>query len=116
MTTWDTIGTRGNRANNAPVATVTGAGIQLMNINDPIAEHGIGTSERDNERISFGSLSGASGTHSSARNGKVREPIPLTPKILHLLEILKPNKGKYARLLTEHLTRQRTLPSIESEL
>jgi len=33
-----------------------------------------------------------------------------------LLGRLKPNKGKQARLLTEHLTRQRTLPSTEHEL
>ena len=45
-----------------------------------------------------------------------REPIPLTPEILHLLNILKPDKGKQARLLTDHLTGQRSLPSTESEL
>ena len=29
---------------------------------------------------------------------------------------LEPNKGKQARLLTEHLTRKRTLPCTEQEL
>jgi hypothetical protein len=45
-----------------------------------------------------------------------REPIPLTPEILHLLDRLEPDKGKQSRLLTEHLTRQRSIPSTESEL
>ena len=45
-----------------------------------------------------------------------RDPIPLTPEILHLLDRLEPDKGKQARLLTEHLTGQRTLPATEQEL
>ena len=45
-----------------------------------------------------------------------RDPIPLTPEILHLLDRLEPDKGKQARLLTEHLTGQRLLPSTEQEL
>jgi hypothetical protein len=61
-------------------------------------------------------LSGASGKHSSARKSRGREPIPLTPEILHLLDKLEPDKGKQARLLAEHLTGQRTLPSTEAEL
>ena len=60
-----------------------------------------GTNERDSERLSFGSLFGALGTHSSARNSRVRELIPLTPEILHLLDRLEPDKGKQARLLTD---------------
>jgi hypothetical protein len=44
------------------------------------------------------------------------DPIPLTPEILHLLDRLEPDKRKQARLLTEHLTWQRTLPSTEAEL
>jgi hypothetical protein len=82
-----------------------------MNRYEPIAKQGNGINERDRERLNFGSLSRASRTHSSARNTKGREPIPLTPEILHLLDILEPDKGKQARLLTEHLTGQRTLPS-----
>ncbi len=45
-----------------------------------------------------------------------RDPIPLTPKILHLLDRLEPDKGKQARLLTDHLTGRRELPSTEQEL
>ena len=45
-----------------------------------------------------------------------REPIPLTPEILQLLDKLEPDKGKQAKLLTEYLTGQRTLPSTEQEL
>jgi hypothetical protein len=103
-------------ANSAPVAPVIGAGIQLMNIYEPIAKQGSGTNERDNERLSFGSLSRASGTHSNARNNRVREPIPLTQEILHILDKLEPDKEKQARLLTEHLTRHKILPSTEAEL
>jgi len=115
-TTWETIATRGNRANIAPVAPVTGAGIHHINIFEPFAEQGSGTNERDIEQLSFGSLSGASGTHSSAWNIRGRDPIPLTPEILHLLDILEADKGKQARLLTEHLRGQRTLPSTEAKL
>ena len=32
------------------------------------------------------------------------------------MDRLEPDKGKHARFLTEHLTRQRTLPSSEEEL
>ena len=115
-TTWETIATRGNMASIAPMAPVTGAGTQHMNRFEPLAEKGSGTNETDSERLSFGSLSRASRTHSSAINSRGRDPIPLTPKILHLLDRLEPDKGKHARLLTEHLTGQRTLPSTEAEL
>ena len=75
-------------ANNAPVAPVTGAGTQLMNRIEPLAEQGGGTNERYSERLNFGSLSGASGTHYNARNNRGRDPNPLTPEILHLLDRL----------------------------
>ena len=44
------------------------------------------------------------------------EPIPLTSEILLLLDRFKPDKGKQARLLTEHLRGHRTLPCTEQEL
>ena len=103
-------------AYNAPVAPVTGADTQHMNRFEPLASQGSGINDRDSERLSFGSLSGALGTHSSAKNSRDRDPIPLTPEILHLLVRLEPDKGKQAKLLTEHLTGQRTLPSTEAEL
>ena len=113
MTTWETIATRANKAHIAPVAPVTGAATPLTNRYDPISEQGSGTTERDNEHLSFGSLSRASGTHSSVRNNKGNEPIPLTSEILHLIDRLEPDKGKQAKLLAEHLIGQRTLPSTE---
>ena len=115
-TTWETIATRGNMANSAPVAPVTWADTQHRNRFDPLAEQGSGTNERDSERLNFGSLFGASGTHSSAGNNTGRDPIPLTPEILHLLDRLEPDKGKQAKLLAEHMIGQRTLPSTEAEL
>ncbi len=115
-TTWETIAIRGNRANIALVAPVTGVETQHMNRFEPLADQGSGTNDRDSEQLSFGSMSGASGTHSRAKNNRGRDPIPLTPEILHLLDKLEPDKGKQARLLTEHLTGQRTLPSTKAEL
>ena len=87
-------------ASSAPVAPATETDIPLMDRYDPIAEQGSGTIDRESERLSFGSLSRASGTHAIARNNKGKDPIPLTPEILHLLDILEPDKGIQARLLT----------------
>ena len=70
MTTWEPIGTRANRASSAPVAPDTWTGIPLTNRYDPIAEQGSRTNDRDNERLSFGSLSGASEIRYSARNSR----------------------------------------------
>ena len=53
---------------------------------------------------------------SSSRGSRGREPIPLTLEILHLLDKMKLDKGKQARLLTKHLTRQRLFPSKDQEL
>ncbi len=61
-------------------------------------------------------MGGSASASSSARGSRGREPIPLTPEILYLLDRLEPDKGKQARLLTEHLTGQRSLPSTEAEL
>jgi hypothetical protein len=47
------------------------------------------------------------------RRGK--DPIPLTPEIIHQLDRLEPDKGKQAKLLTEHLTWQMLLPSTEQD-
>jgi len=113
--TWETIATGNNRTRGTPAAPVTGTGVPLENAYSPLAQQGSG-SNRDSEHLSFGSISGASGTHSSARNSRGRDPIPLTPEILHLLDRLEPDKGKQARLLTEHLTGQRSLPATEEEL
>jgi hypothetical protein len=42
--------------------------------------------------------------------------IPLTPEILHLFDRLEPDKGRQERLLDDHFTGQRLLPSTEQEL
>ncbi len=81
-----------------------------------LAQQGSGAADRDSDRLSFGLVSGANTATSGSRGSRGRDPIPLTPEILHLLDRLEPNKGKQARLLTEHLTGQRQLPSTEQEL
>ena len=67
--------------------------------------------------LTSGILRGGSTSVASSSRGSIgREPIPLTPEILLLLDRLEPDKGKQARLLTEHLRGQRTLPCTEEEL
>jgi uncharacterized protein with PIN domain len=46
----------------------------------------------------------------------MRDPISLTPGILAMLDKHEPGEAKQAKLLTEHLSRQRVLPSTEEEL
>ena len=53
---------------------------------------------------------------SNSRGNRGRDPIPLTPEILLLLDQLEPDKGKQARLLTEHLTGHMTLPCTQQKL
>ena len=78
--------------------------------------HGANSGEQGSLNLSYGILRGGSTSASSSRGSKGREPIPLTPEILLLLDRLEPDKGKQARLLAEHLTGQRTLPNTEQEL
>jgi hypothetical protein len=67
--------------------------------------------------LSFGILKGRSfAAASSSTRSKGRDPIPLTPEILLLLDRLELDKGKQARLFTENLSCQRTLPCTEQEL
>ena len=61
-------------------------------------------------------MGGSSSAASSSKGNRGREPIPLIPEILLIMDRLEPNKGKQTRLLTEHLTRQRKLPDTEQEL
>ena len=83
----------------------------------PLRQHGSESSEQGSEALSSGMLRGGSASvASSSRGRRGREPTPLLPEILLLLDRLEPDKGKQARLLTEHLTGQRTLPYIEEEL
>jgi hypothetical protein len=83
----------------------------------PLKQHGANSRDQDSEALSSGILRGGSASAaSSSRGSRGRDPIPLTPEILLLLDRLEPDKGKQARLLTEHLTRQRTLPCTKQEL
>ena len=88
---------------------------KLRNTHAPLAPLDTGVEGRDSERLSFRSVSGAS-VRSGSRGSRGRDPIPLTPEILHLLYRLEPNKRKHARMLIEHLTGQRQLPATEQEL
>jgi hypothetical protein len=46
----------------------------------------------------------------------MRDPVTLTPEILTMRERHEPDKAKQAKLLTEHVLGQRTLPYTEEEL
>ena len=71
----------------------------------PLIQQGSGSGERGSLDLSSGILrGGTSSATSSSKESRGREPIPLTPEILLLLDRLEPDKGKQARLLTEHLT------------
>jgi len=80
-------------------------------------QQGANSGDEGNEALSSGIFRGGSASAaSSSRGSRGRDPTPLTPEILLLLDRLEPDKGKQARLLTERLTGQRTLPSKEHEL
>jgi flagellar hook-basal body complex protein FliE len=98
------------------VGTSTGGISEHANRFAPLRQQGATSGEQGSLNLSSGILRGGSSTASSSRGSRGRDPIPLTPEILLLLDRLEPDKGKQARLLTEHLTGQRTLPSTEQEL
>ena len=93
-------------------AAGSGGAIPLHNRFEPLGDQASISSGRYSEPLKSSILKeGTTSASSNARGNRGRDPIPLTPEILHLLDKLEPNKGKEARLLTEHLTRQRNLPS-----
>ncbi len=98
---------------SAPAAQTV---IELSNPYDILAQKGSGAADRDSDILSFGSLSGANTATSGSKSSRGRDPIPLTPEILHLLDRLEPDKSKQARLLIDRLIGQRELPSMEQEL
>jgi hypothetical protein len=53
---------------------------------------------------------------SSSRVSRLRDPILPTPEILAMIERHEPDKGKEAKLLTEHLAGQRVMSSTKEEL
>ena len=79
----------------------------------PLMQKGANSWEQSSLNLSSGILRGGSTSASISRGSRGREPTPLTPEVLQLMDRLEPDKGKQARLLTEHLTCQRTLPSTE---
>ncbi len=81
------------------------------NIFQPLAEE-YNDEGRGSDIVREGSVSDAS----SSRGSRMRNPVTLTPEILAMLDMHKPDKAKQAKLLTKHLTSQRTLPSTEEEL
>ena len=81
----------------------------------PLRQQGANSGDQGSLNLSSGILKGGSTSASSSRGSRGREPVPLTPEILLLLDRLEPDNGKQAQLLTEHLTGQRTLPSTEQK-
>jgi hypothetical protein len=102
------------RARNGP-PTVEITVTEHKNTYAPLAPLGNGTKDRESESPSFSSVSGAS-VGSRSRGSMGRDPIPLTPEILHLIDRLEPDKGKHDRMLTNHLTRPRLLLATEHKL
>jgi len=83
----------------------------------PLKQHGSESGDQGSVDLTSGILRGGSASvASSSRGSRGREPIPLTPEILLLLDRLEPDKGRQTRLLSEHLTWQRTLPCTKEEL
>ena len=91
--------------------------MEHTNMFAPLRHQGSDSGDRGNEALSSSILRGGStSAASSSKGSRGKKPIPLTPEILLLLDSLEPDKGKQARLLTEHLTGQRTLLCTEQEL
>ena len=79
--------------------------VELENRFSPLRHQGANSGDRVNEDLTSGIIKGGStSATSSSRGSRGMDPIPLTPEILLLLDHLEPDKGKQARLLTEHLT------------
>ena len=99
------------RTHNAPVVQNNIKHNYNNNKFHPLAEE---HNEEDigNDRVREGSVSYAS----RSRGSRMRDPVTFTPEILAMMVSHEPEKAKQAKLLTEHLTSQRTLPSTEEEL
>ena len=88
-----------------------------QNMYATLMQHGSESGDQGSEALNSGIIRGGSASvASSSRGSRGRELSPLTPEILLLLDRLEPDKGKQARLLTEHHTGQRTVPCTEEEL
>jgi len=102
----------GRRAKSVPIDPHRIRLRQNHNMFQPLAEHNNANSDKGRVLVREGSVSDAS----SSKESMKRKLIPLTPEILLLLDRLDPDKGRQAKLLTEHLTRQRVVSSTEEEL
>jgi hypothetical protein len=84
---------------------------ELHNRYTPLKHQGSEIVDRVSEDLTSGILRGGSSSAvSSSKGSRGREYIPLTPEIMLMLDRLELDKGKLARLLTEHPRGQRTLP------
>jgi len=105
------------KTRSGPTSMHQGNKTTLHNQFAPLGETCSVSGGKGNEDLSSGILRGGSASAtSSSRGSRGRDPIPLTPKILQLQDRLELDKGRHARLLTEHLTGQNTLPYKEQEL
>jgi hypothetical protein len=75
----------------------------------PLREEHNQESRRGNDEIREGSVSDAS----SSRGGKMRDHVTLISKILAMIDRHEPDKVKKTKFITEHLAKQRIMPSIE---
>ena len=91
--------------------------VEQQNSFTPVGEQESTSGGRNSEVMSSEILrEGSTSAASSSSGRRSRDLVPLTPEIMFLLDRLEPNRGKQARLLTEHLTGQRILPCTEQEL
>ena len=86
------------RARSGP-PTVGNKATELRNVYAQMAPLGSGAEGIDSDRMSFSSTSRAS-VGSRSRGSRGRDPIPLTPDIIHLMDRMEPYKGKQAKMLT----------------
>jgi hypothetical protein len=86
------------------------------NYYETLAQKGSGESVKYIDKLTFGSISRARTPTLGSRGSKGRDPTPMTPEVLYFLDRLEPDKGNQARLITEDLNGQRTLPTMEAEM
>ncbi len=79
------------KANIGPVAVIT-TGLNLRNNYAPLEPHRSGTEGIESGKLSFGSVSCGLSNNLGSRGNMGKEPIPLTPEKIHLLNRLEPDK------------------------
>jgi hypothetical protein len=81
--------------------------IRQHNRFQPLAEEHNQEFAGNSDNVREGSISDAR----CSRGARIRDPISLTPEILAMMDRHEPDKSKHAKLLTEHLSGQRVLPT-----